>query len=134
MFEIKRTFVRRKKPYPRSLCARSFCRSEVTVEGRRYSGILLAASDWGVRSLAVVSFAVAKTQATEQRRSGSGAYFPLEQLPPLSDSDGQLLGDALMRSLLPRGVLHRKTDGFDGRSPLAIRIGVYRAETPAPVL
>ncbi len=98
------------------------------------------------RSLAVVSFAVAKPQLAEQPRSGSGAYFPLEQLPPLSDSDRQLLGiafgafldevlgDALTRRLLPRGVLHRKTDGFDGRSPLASRIGVNRAETPAPVL
>ena len=86
------------------------------------------------RSLAVVNFAVAKPKLAEQPRSKSGAYFPLEQLPPLSDSDRQLLGDALTRRLLPRGVLHRKTDGFDGRSPLASRIGVHRAKTPAPVL
>ena len=66
-----------------------------------------------------MSFAVAKPQLAEQPRSGSGAYFSLEQLPPLSDSDRQLLGDALTRCLLPRGVLHRKTGGFDGRSPLA---------------
>ena len=46
----------------------------------------------------------------------------------------EVLGDALTRRLLPRGVLHRKTDGFDGRSPLASRIGVNRAETLAPVL
>jgi hypothetical protein len=46
----------------------------------------------------------------------------------------EVLGDALTRRLLPRGVLHRKTDGFDGRAPLASRIGVDRAETPAPVL
>ena len=93
-----------------------------------------------------MSFAVAKPQVAEQPRSGSGAYFPLEQLPPLSDIDRQLLGiafgafldevlgDALTRRLLPRGGLHRKTDGFDGRSPLASRIGVHRVETPAPVL
>ncbi len=56
------------------------------------------------RSLAVVSFAVAKPQLAEQPRSGSGAYFSLEQLPPLSDSDRQLLGDALTRCLLPRGM------------------------------
>ena len=98
------------------------------------------------RSLAVVNFAVAKPKLAEQPRSKSGAYFPLEQLPPISDSDRQLLGiafgafldevlgDALARRRLPRGVLHRKTDGFDGRSPLASRIGVHRAKTPAPVL
>ena len=68
-----------------------------------------------------MSFAVAKPQLAEQPRSGSGAYFSLEQLPPLSDSDRQLLGDALTRRLLPRGVLHRKTDGFDGESPVVTR-------------
>ncbi len=99
-----------------------------------------------LRSLAVVSFAVAKPQVGESPRSGSGVYFPLEQLPPLTDSDRQLLGiaftafldevlgDAVTRRLLPRGILHRKTDGFDGRSPLASRIGVTRADTPAPML
>ncbi len=98
------------------------------------------------RSLAVVSFAVAKPQVGDSPRAGSGVYFPLEQLPPLTDSDRQLLGiafsafldevlgDAVTRRLLPRGILHRKTDGFDGRSPLASRIGVHRAEAPAPML
>jgi len=73
-------------------------------------------------------------QVAKQPRSRIGAYFPLEQLPPLSDSDRLLLGEARTRRLLPRGVLHRKTDGFDGGSPLASRIGVNRAETPALVL
>ena len=50
-----------------------------------------------------MSFAVAKPQVAEQPRTGSGAYFSREQLPPLSDSDRQLLGDALTRCLLPRG-------------------------------
>ena len=54
--------------------------------------------------------------------------------PLIGASLDEVLGDALTRRLLPRGVLHRKTDGFDGRSPLASRIGVNRAETLAPVL
>lgn len=34
------------------------------------------------------------------------------------------LADALTRRLLPRHILFRKTDGFDGRSPLESRLGV----------
>ena len=79
------------------------------------------------RSTAAASAAVAALRAvsTEARE----AFGPL-----IGAFLDEVLGDALTRRLLPRGVLHRKTDGFDGRSPLASRIGVNRAETPAPVL
>lgn len=93
----------------------------------------------GAPVLSVVSWAIARpvssaAGAAESLEAESN-FVPLSALPPLGPATRAIvscafdsfldatLADALTRRLLPRHVLFRKTDGFNGRSPLEEALG-----------
>ena len=102
------------------------------------------------QSIYLVSWAIARpvatTAGTAQSVEAEESFIPIPALTAsvsLDDTSRALVGcafsafldatlaDALTRRLLPRHVLFRKTDGFDGRSPYETVIGADRGE-PRP--
>jgi hypothetical protein len=100
------------------------------------------------QSIYLVSWAIARPVATTagaaQSVEAEESFVPIPALSTtvqLDDTARALVGcafagfldatlaDALTRRLLPRHVLFRKTDGFDGRSPYESIIGAEAAET-----
>jgi hypothetical protein len=100
------------------------------------------------RSIYLVSWAIARPVATTagaaQSVEAEESFVPIPALSTtvsLDDTSRALVGcafaafldatlaDALTRRLLPRHVLFRKTDGFDGRSPYESIIGADVADT-----
>lgn len=100
------------------------------------------------QSIYLVSWAIARpvavTAGTAQSVEAEESFVPIPALSTavqLDDTARALIGcafaafldatlaDALTRRLLPRHVLFRKTDGFDGRSPYESIIGADAADT-----
>lgn len=100
------------------------------------------------QSLYLVSWAIARpvaaTAGAAQSVEAEESFVPITALSStvaLDDTSRALVGcafaafidatlaDALTRRLLPRHVLFRKTDGFDGRSPYESIIGADAADT-----
>lgn len=108
-------------------------------------------SDGARPLLSVVSWAIARpvtaNAGTAESLEAETNFIPLSALPPLSKSTRAIvscafdafldatLADALTRRLLPRHVLFRKTDGFNGRSPFESALGEGSApgEASAPI-
>ena len=99
------------------------------------------------QSIYLVSWAIARpvtaTAGTAQAVEAEESFVPIPALSTtvsLDDTSRALVGcafaafldatlaDALTRRLLPRHVLFRKTDGFDGRSPYESIIGADAAD------
>lgn len=100
------------------------------------------------QSIYLVSWAIARpvatTAGTAQSVEAEESFVPIPALSStvsLDDTSRALVGcafaafldatlaDALTRRLLPRHVLFRKTDGFDGRSPYETIIGADQSES-----
>ncbi len=111
------------------------------------AGVRVLANPDGSSTMHIVSWAIARPLASQSGIAKSVEaeehFVPLSALPTLDASASSILScafdafldvtlaDALTRRLLPRHVLFRKTDGFNGRSPFEQALGAGASPEPS---